>query len=1099
MALFLPLAAKADNCEICEDVVTEFNPGNTPWLGEVELGLSNTIRIVGYESHGLKSISISCEMLCGMLNQPCCFEVATNKWKCSYDYLYCDQQNENGVCLVDSSPPNVTVQGIPANAIAPAQGCSSFLTTPAKAYVTCTDSHTGCLNGSEKILVYYFGQSVPAQCPSSPTDYDYQYYPASQFNVVEHAYVCGAATDKAENPGFSQKPIEFCVDTDNPVPPSLWYKNVGGNFIDLVWYQSPLNADFDHYELYYSNRSGFPLTPGTLYGKYTTQNVENNVRIENLRTETMYCFRVLVFDKSSPVPLNASSGEMCVETVQCNSGDKIKCFADGSGVHYGSFVDQLIKGVCKPGNATCSNGFWSYCENQTGPFMETCDGLDEDCDGYTDNEFTGYAQLLSKPCNAPGGCGWGIIQCVGGEWENETTECSSLEYASTEICNGVDDDCNGVIDDVDGGSSIGSTKCACYGGGARLPYELCNGIDDDCNDWVNPHEGLDDVYEPQSCACYMGAYAPGQLQEKCNMVDDDCNTLVDDPWLGILGSWWPLAGVPCGYAGTPCEGGFWECNATNDGVVCSTQKYAQQESCSDEIDNDCDGTINDGCDCTPPGSYRTCGKDVGECRNGTQYCEAGLWGMCLNAINPAAETCDGKDNDCDGIVDNVNNGSSIAATQCRCYNKGTPTAEKCNAIDDNCNGVIDDVTNPATCLCYKGGKPGQEICNGIDDDCDETIDDGWPDLGTVCGYGICSGGKMVCSTSGNHTVCSTTSSSGMGNATDKRKAETCNSADDDCDGIIDNVEGKLSVEETLCGCYGGGNKKQETCNHIDDDCDEKIDEDLFCVCFSGQSKPCGSSIGECELGRAQCADGTWGKCEGGKGSSKEVCNMKDDNCDGVADNVNDGYSVEATQCGCYNGRKPSIEICDGIDNDCNGAVDDDIDCRCEEGQEMQCGSNVGECMPGVKRCVNGKWGECSGGVLPGPETCNGKDDDCNGVVDDVNGGSSIGSTRCACYNNFAKAGTQTEIANDIDDDCDGRVDEGFITEEPKHCQNDIKDSDEEGIDCGGSCKEVCPEAPAPLSTWLVVFAALAAVIAIFGIFFSSFRKGEKKSLFERMK
>jgi hypothetical protein len=285
---------------------------------------------------------------------------------------------------------------------------------------------------------------------------------------------------------------------------------------------------------------------------------------------------------------------------------------------------------------------------------------------------------------------------------------------------------------------------------------------------------------------------------------------------------------------------------------------------------------------------------------------------------------------------------------------------------------------------------------------------------------------------------------------------------------------------------------------MDDDCDDKIDEDLFCVCFSGQTKPCGSAVGECELGRAKCADGVWGRCEGGKGSSKEACNMKDDNCDGVIDNVNAGYSIEETQCGCYNGNKPSIEKCDGIDNDCNEKTDDDIDCKCEEGQEMQCGSNVGECMPGVKKCINGKWGECKGGVLPGPEICNGKDDDCNGVIDDVDGGTSIGSTKCACYNNFAKPATQTEIANGLDDDCDGRVDEGFITEEPSHCQNGVKDGDEKGTDCGGSCKRLCPE-PVPLNTWVLVFAAIAAVIAIFGIFFTSFWKGEKKSLFDRMR
>ena len=51
------------------------------------------------------------------------------------------------------------------------------------------------------------------------------------------------------------------------------------------------------------------------------------------------------------------------------------------------------------------------------------------------------------------------------------------------------------------------------------------------------------------------------------------------------------------------------------------------------------------------GYIKACGSSVGECRVGAQACYLGYWGPCVNAVSPVAETCDGLDNDCDGVVD----------------------------------------------------------------------------------------------------------------------------------------------------------------------------------------------------------------------------------------------------------------------------------------------------------------------------------------------------------------------------------------------------------------------------------------------------------------
>ena len=155
-------------------------------------------------------------------------------------------------------------------------------------------------------------------------------------------------------------------------------------------------------------------------------------------------------------------------------------------------------------------------------------------------------------------------------------------------------------------------------------------------------------------------------------------------------------------------------------------------------------------------------------------------------------------------------------------------------------------------------------------------------------------------------------------------------------------------------CINETTPAEEICNSIDDDCDGYIDEGLDCsVCTSGQTKPCGSNIGECKQGIMLCINGQWG--------------------------------------GCQNSVYPLPETCDGKDNDCDGITDEG--CDCIAGEEKPCGSNIGACEYGTKKCVNGKWGSCEGNVLPSTEKCgNSIDDDCDGTVDEGCEGVAAGET-----------------------------------------------------------------------------------------------------------
>jgi hypothetical protein len=105
---------------------------------------------------------------------------------------------------------------------------------------------------------------------------------------------------------------------------------------------------------------------------------------------------------------------------------------------------------------------------------------------------------------------------------------------------------------------------------------------------------------------------------------------------------------------------------------------------------------------------------------------------------------------------------------------------------------------------------------------------------------------------------------------------------------------------------------------------------------------------------------------------------------------------------------------------------------CDGVEEQPCGTDVGECSPGIQRCQpDGFFGPCEGDLGPFEEQCNGLDDNCDGVIDDGFGlGSACdGADSDACFDDLVTCQGCTlgddilEVCNGFDDNCNGIIDQ----------------------------------------------------------------------------
>lgn len=305
--------------------------------------------------------------------------------------------------------------------------------------------------------------------------------------------------------------------------------------------------------------------------------------------------------------------------------------------------------------------------------------------------------------------------------------------------------------------------------------ERCgNAVDDDCDGEVDEGFQVEQRCIEGSGVCRQeGVFicSPDRLSVVCNVqggrpglelcgngLDDDCDTAIDEGFFE--------EGQACHVGRGACRSmGAVECRPDRLSTYCNAEPSApQNELCGNDIDDDCDGDIDEGFEIG-----EVCAVGAGACgQQGRTICSPDRSQVICSAQpgQAAIELCgNGADDDCDGTVDEgFDNGQPCfnGLGVCRRDGRLVCSADRTNTV---CNAAPE--------------RPGTELCeNDLDDDCDGDVDEGYR-TGQVCyqGIGACrSQGRVVCGEDRTSVVCDALAGA--------PRAEVCgNQIDEDCNGF----------------------------------------------------------------------------------------------------------------------------------------------------------------------------------------------------------------------------------------------------------------------------------------------------------------------------
>jgi hypothetical protein len=404
--------------------------------------------------------------------------------------------------------------------------------------------------------------------------------------------------------------------------------------------------------------------------------------------------------------------------------------------------------------------------------------------------------------------------------------------------------------------------------------------------------------------------------------------------------------------------------------ACAMCNSVGTEAC-DGRDNDCDGNTDEGTD-------TVCGTATGICEEGMQRCQAGVLSACEGGVLAGTEACDAPlDEDCD---DSFDEGCACTGTAPRACG---PETGACVAGQQTCEQGI-------WSTCAGGTGPTNEACDGMDRDCDGKIDEAggstWYRDADSDGYGNTNLSTVACAKPTGY-VADNRDCNDASATTHPGAAETCDSADRDCDGDTDEAGGTTWYRDADSDGYGNTSMSQVSCSQpsgyvgVGNDCNDGNN-----AIKPGATETCDSADRDCDGDTDEAGGTTWYR-------DADTDTYGNPNTPQVACSQPSGYVANSQDCndGSNTIKPGATETCDSADRDCDGRTDEaggttwyrDSDA---DGYGNPNVTQVACTMPSghVGMHASGQW-DCNdllNTVNPGAtERCDGSDSNCNAIPD----------------------------------------------------------------------------------------------------------------------